>query len=155
VSLNIQHDAATPAFFRAQAFYIITYTYFDSVLNQPVTATQYLPATIREIQGVADTLPELGIWYLFSSAGFDAVGSADIQLNIESGFGYISIASLDLYIDVQRLSDAGYHYATTLQYQRNSDDNGSHEPVTVFSNVQNGYGIFSGYNLSRSVIPVR
>ena len=69
--------------------------------------------------------------------------------------------SFDIFVETQYLDPAGtfevriltfseelYDYSIALQRQQNSSGNPFAEPVQVYSNINNGYGIFGGYALS-------
>jgi hypothetical protein len=47
-------------------------------------------------------------------------------------------------IELQHLSREAYLYETSARLQNGNGDNPFGEPVTVFSNIENGFGIFSG-----------
>jgi len=50
------------------------------------------------------------------------------------------------------LSKDMYHYLLTYQAQQNAGNSPFAEPVMVYSNVDNGYGIFGGYSMSSETI---
>lgn len=50
------------------------------------------------------------------------------------------------------LSESLYKYMTTSKIQTNTGDNPFGEPVVVFSNINNGFGIFGGKTSSRAII---
>lgn len=52
--------------------------------------------------------------------------------------------TIELVLQVRQLSEEYYRYQTSLALQNNSD-NPFGEPVQVFNNIQNGFGIFAGY----------
>jgi len=53
---------------------------------------------------------------------------------------------------LQSATEAGYNYRLSFERYQNSDGNPFAQPVQVFSNVENGFGLFSGY--SESVFPL-
>jgi len=84
-------------------------------------------------------------------------GTGD-SLTIEFSYNCSTAASMDelisaahdLRIELRTVSDAFYHYKTALYKQRNAIRGdiiyGAAPPVIVPSNIENGTGIFAGYN---------
>lgn len=62
--------------------------------------------------------------------------------------------SLDLTIELFALSYDAYMYFVTSQAQMYTGDSPFSEPVVVYSNITQGYGIFAGYSVSRKTIRV-
>ena len=54
-------------------------------------------------------------------------------------------------VELSSVSEAFYRYHRTLQLQSESAENPFAEPVRIFSNMDNGLGIFAGYNTARWV----
>jgi len=52
--------------------------------------------------------------------------------------------------NLSHLSESVYQYRTTAQMQVNNSDNPFGEPVIVYSNINNGFGIFGGLSRSRA-----
>lgn len=50
-------------------------------------------------------------------------------------------------LQINKVSPAYYNYKETLALQSSINDNPFAEPVSVYSNIRNGYGIFAGYRL--------
>ncbi len=50
------------------------------------------------------------------------------------------------------VAESVYQYRTTAQIQANTGDNPFGEPVIVYSNINNGFGIFGGLSVSRAVV---
>jgi hypothetical protein len=69
---------------------------------------------------------------------------------IKGGKRYISQHILHVYL--RNVSEAYYKHQTTLieQVDKNSENilYGQSEPMQVYSNIENGYGLFAGYNYS-------
>ncbi|MEO9475157.1 MAG: DUF4249 domain-containing protein [Cyclobacteriaceae bacterium] len=68
--------------------------------------------------------------YSFSSEGSDSPSSDTITV----------------YMEVRRLTEELYNYKRSLKDQLNGSGQLFAEPVQVFNNIENGYGIFAGYN---------
>lgn len=58
-------------------------------------------------------------------------------------------ATYDRYyeFELKSLSREGYLYRKTVQEYENSNGDPFSEPVVIYSNIENGYGIFAGYSL--------
>jgi hypothetical protein len=54
--------------------------------------------------------------------------------------------------NLNHLSESLYQYRTTSQIQENNGDNPFSEPVIVYSNITNGFGIFAGFSISRAIV---
>lgn len=50
-------------------------------------------------------------------------------------------------LQINKVSPAYYNYKETLALQSSINNNPFAEPVSVYSNIRNGYGIFAGYRL--------
>ncbi len=101
---------------------------------------------------VADTVRDGGWFLLFSDRSFNG---QDKELQME--FRYVpepeEYSSVRLWVELYTVSKAHYEYYRTLQIEGNF--NGPSEPVHVFSNVQNGYGIFAAENFERMEFVVK
>jgi hypothetical protein len=53
-----------------------------------------------------------------------------------------------IFIQIKHFSEEAYKYETSLRKQQNAKDNPFAEPVRIFSNIQNGIGVFGSYNTS-------
>jgi len=77
-------------------------------------------------------------------------------LSIIGGVRYINPHLIFLLL--RNVSEDYYHYYTTLLKQRNALRPeilfGVAEPSTIFSNIQNGYGVFAGYSEDNRTIQV-
>lgn len=50
------------------------------------------------------------------------------------------------------LSESYYKYVISFEEQNNSSGNPFAEPVQVYNNINNGYGIFAGYSVDKKII---
>lgn len=50
-------------------------------------------------------------------------------------------------LQINKVSPAYYNYKETLAPQSSINNNPFAEPVSVYSNIRNGYGIFAGYHM--------
>lgn len=63
--------------------------------------------------------------------------------------------SVDFYIKLQQVDSSYYNYAVSEKKYRKAVDNPFSEPVLFYTNVSNGYGLFTSYNESVREIKVR
>lgn len=67
-----------------------------------------------------------------------------------SGFSFDSISyrmrNYEIYVELRTISEGMYNYLRTLNMQLVNRLNPFSEPVSVFSNIENGVGIFAGYS---------
>jgi hypothetical protein len=59
-----------------------------------------------------------------------------------------------LFLYLNHVDENYYRYRKTLDLQTLNKGNPFAEPITVFTNIKNGYGIFAGFNASRYEIDV-
>jgi len=78
-----------------------------------------------------------------------------LEFDVELTMGKFSFAGADtvlLDIAVEHVDEAYYLYALSSQHYRRSNGNPFAEPVSVYTNIDEGFGIFSGYTtVSRSL----
>jgi Domain of unknown function (DUF4249) len=55
-------------------------------------------------------------------------------------------------VEINNISKNYYNYRRSIQTYRDNEDNPFSEPVLVYSNVNNGYGIFSSFTVGRDTI---
>lgn len=87
-------------------------------------------------------------------SGFDGIFIKDIRFT--NGHGAISLTTqgqvLDFYsyviVTIRTLSKDYYYYKTTGRLQDDISDNPFAQPVNVYNNIDNGFGIFAGFNAS-------
>jgi hypothetical protein len=60
----------------------------------------------------------------------------------------------DIYVEVRSLSESLHEYALTYSKAAGNVDNPFIEPIRVFSNIQNGIGIFGGYTSVKQKIEI-
>ena len=106
-------------------------SYYPSLMQFDVRKPKYLLFSDAAINGKAHTL----LMYYFPPQWFNG------QLYIK--FHYISV-------HLRNVTEEYYKYKTTLIQHLNSKKEdilyGTGEPVNTISNIQNGYGLFAGYN---------
>lgn len=91
-----------------------------------------------------DDAETYGLEYLFSDQLFE--GRA-VQNTIEfHPFSSDDEDSLTFQLRIRKVSEEYYEYRTTSDLQFKVGGNAFAEPIPVFNNIENGFGIFSGYN---------
>jgi hypothetical protein len=90
--------------------------------------------------------PDRGVF--FSNTKFNGRG-ANFRIYVDNNFNPI----IDqLSIRVLRLSHELYDFTTTYQQQLINQGNPFAEPAQVYSNIQNGSGIFAGYSVAEMIV---
>lgn len=102
---------------------------------------------ITQMEGIADTVRESYNNYLFTDNTFKG---STITFGLQSSAPVANGLFRDLTFGVYfaNLSKAAYQYFTTAQLARNTHNSNTAEPVFVYSNINNGYGIFCGMAVS-------
>jgi hypothetical protein len=67
----------------------------------------------------------------------------------------LNIRPLEYQIYLKTLSEPYYNYRVTYNKQKKTRDDPFAQPVQVFGNIENGYGIFAGYSQSMITYKVR
>ncbi len=89
---------------------------------------------------------EFGIFSDILFKGQSQIMSFDLELS------HFSNDTNKLYIDLLSVSEDMYMYLLTSLTQQNSSNSPFSEPVMVFNNIENGYGIFAGYTIYQDSI---
>lgn len=93
-----------------------------------------------------------GYWgeeILFSDETFDGQ-TYTFDFEIESGFDSHNKAEEIIFV-LKHLSEAQYEYQISKELQNWNDGNPFAEPVPVYNNIKNGFGIFAGYSADTKV----
>lgn len=92
-------------------------------------------------------------YLLFNDALFDGKKR---NISFETSFQYPRcdncILDLEILLNIRKLSKQYYDYRRTLDLQRSLNDDPLAEPVSVYNNINNGYGIFAGFQTSSFVL---
>ena len=88
---------------------------------------------------------------VFNDDLFDG-GTIEISINFEVSINEYNLENFQLddaffYIEVRSLSEEYYQYILTTTLQKSITEDPFAEPVQIFSNVENGLGVFGGYNV--------
>jgi hypothetical protein len=115
--------------------------------DQSMIGRELFPVVVKSDDPLIEGTMEYGIWMYcyFSDLLIDnkeVVVTCDFKL-------YLSYRDTN-YIDIQlnSLSENYYLYTRSVDQYLQSLDNFYSEPVQIFSNIENGYGIFAGFSRS-------
>lgn len=97
----------------------------------------FLSADINEFEG---TNP----YYFFDDELFDGQKKR-ITIEFEDPSSQWDTDTMEYRLHVRKLSKDYYQYLITSNLQKDSGGDGFSEPVQVYSNIKNGYGIFGAY----------
>lgn len=138
--IKFQDPKGEENFYMIQATSIYTYKEDSIILNQTYNR-EWLNTTDPNVAGAGSIDAVYGSMLIFS----------DRQIN---GKEYDFVANMDGYhfdqdearvqLRLYSLSEAAYNYFTSLEQFRRTRDNPFATPVQVFSNVNEGFGIFGG-----------
>ena len=67
-------------------------------------------------------------------------------------YGFYGNAEPELYVVLRTIDEGQYRYTRSVDLQYENDGNPFAEPVQVYSNVENGFGIVAGSSASRVVV---
>jgi hypothetical protein len=73
----------------------------------------------------------------------------DMSFDIPSEDWSMKADTVEVWIDLQQVDKSYYLYAVSEQKYQQTRNNPFTEPVQVYSNVKNGFGLFSAYNGTR------
>lgn len=109
-------------------------------------------------EAVFDEFNSSGISLLFRDVLFDESESR-ITVNTYLNFQNFcdetpECISEEFFLVVRKVSESYFKYNRTLRLQQDLEGNPFAEPVSVFNNIEGGFGIFAGYRDSRFPIEV-
>lgn len=105
--------------------------------------------------GLYEDSPELLERELFNSIISDTkFNGREVTLRFKPYFSFgAGYTILEAAIVIHNLSEEYFKYMTTLELQQSTDRDPFAQPVKVFNNINNGFGIFAGY--SSSYYPIK
>ena len=71
----------------------------------------------------------------------------DNWTGIESGYEW-SYKTLGVRVYLHNISKSYYYYRTSLELYQSASGNPFAQPVQVYSNIENGFGVFAGSQIS-------
>ena len=107
---------------------------------------------------VFDEFNSSGLGLLFGDALFDE-GELKITVSTYLNLGnncdeVPECLSEESFLIVRKVSESYFRYNRTLRLQQDLEGNPFAEPVSVFNNIKNGFGIFAGYRNSTFLLEV-
>lgn len=125
-----------------------TFTYLDSLTTYPVYFN-----FIEGSEGPQSAFVEQGASTHYGSKIYfadDLFSDREMSIDIElSKFSFFDADTVELTVSLEHVSQDYYYYAVSSGKYDQSTGNPFAEPVSVFSNIENGIGIFSGYSFFR------
>lgn len=136
-----------------KVFDYFTFSYLDSLVTYPVYFS-----FIEEGEGIQNRLVQEGATTYFGSKAFfsDALFNGkkmDVDISI-SKYSFFDADTVSLDVSLEHISKPYYLYAVSSGNYDRSSGNPFAEPVSVYTNVENGLGIFSGYSFFRKNISI-
>ncbi len=107
----------------------------------------FFGADINDFLGDRDLLESKEDGVTFNDAFFDGE-QKEVVMQVRGGCSGLTSPNLgcQTIVELSTVTEAFYRYHRTLQLQSESTENPFAEPVRIFSNMDNGLGIFAGYN---------
>lgn len=103
---------------------------------------------------LTDTTREWGRNLLFSDNNFNGQNK-ELEFELPAVKSKEKLLSSKLWIEVVTASKTYYNYYKTLELYRQTNNANSSEPSYVYSNINNGYGIFASYNTQRKSLIIK
>ena len=151
VKFKFKDDAGAENYYRINAWLYGTYRSVNQN-GDTIENSSWQGLRPEMLTAVSDTVRDNGWFLLFSDKNFNGL---EEELNLK--FNNIQVAddfsSLNLYVELYTVSKTNFEYNKTLELYRHTNSNA--EPVHVYSNVQNGYGIFAGADFQRMEFVVK
>lgn len=127
------------------------YWYYDYDLNQDVFVESegyWNNIYYWELGADFNEFEDFEIYEYFSDQNFDGKKTEiHIEFDVYENYDGSSKSDTTKYrLKVNKLSKDYYHYYISRELQEYTGDSPFAEPVPVYNNVQNGYGIFGGYS---------
>ena len=139
VDMKIQDDATVANYYRINIWIGGLQWHLDG--NGDTITQQYFEARGPQmLTPVVDTVRD-GIFLLFSDRNFNGQ-TKELKMKFDK-MDPTNFVYLNLYIDLFTASKTDYTYQQTLALYRSAAGSNSAEPVHVYNNIQNGYGVFA------------
>ena len=144
----------------AQNYYLIeTYSVNEYLVIKNSDTTEYELDTIKQIMILTDEVFQNGNspfrqQGLFNDLLFNGQNKAleleipyENYIGIEAGYEW-SYKTLSVRVYLHNISKSYYYYRTSLELYQSASDNPFAQPVQVYSNIENGFGVFAGAQIS-------
>lgn len=159
VKIRFRDNPAENNFYHLQLFGSFRFFIFDSTGQQVIDTISYNEPT--EFQS-RDLIFDDKNWFdnsgaMFSDELFATKGEYQLSVYLyaysyspDTAMGSYSFDELE--VSLKSVSRDYYRYVVSYQKYKESNGNPFAEPVQVFNNVSNGFGIFAGYSGTRYTI---
>ena len=123
----------------------------DTIEHEIDTAQQYMILSDVVFQNGGSPWRDQGLFNDLLFNGQNKVLEFEIPFYDESGYedGYewsYKISGIRIYL--HNISKSYYYYRTSLELYQNTSGNPFAQPVQVYSNIENGFGIFAGSQIT-------
>ncbi len=148
--LQFHDNPSTVDYYRVNVYTVGTHWVYNSPTDSTIEdfGTWVRPEFISE---VTDTIRDNGFFPLFSDKSFNGT---DKELKILfAGLDTSKTLTAKVVVRFEHVTPAHYLYYQTLERYHQSGQND--EPVHVFGNIDNGYGIFSGAAIYSQFLDVK
>lgn len=149
--LQFKDNISETNFYWVQVYYTDTYEYIDYQTDDTIrnTYTNYLSLNTYDPSTAAIYLSKPGL--LFNDELFNG---EEYTLSFYIDYLYFGFSEdgnnvkTTYYFTLVNISEELYNYYISYSKYRESDGNPFAEPVKVFNNIENGFGIFGGSNVA-------
>jgi len=151
MSIGLNDNAATENYYQIGLSSISTYEYYDYELDSLITYSQKEDLWAYPVDPWLDNIANASENGLsFSDATFNGT---NIVLNLSTYIYSYNTNETKILIDLYSISEEYYNYLKSKSLYEESDPAFS-EPVQIFSNIENGLGIFAGASISSDSVIV-
>lgn len=154
ISMNFDDPENTQNYYLIETYSVNEYLVIkdlDTTEYELDTAKQYMVLTDEVFQNGGSPWRDQGLFNDLLFNGQNKTLELEIPNNNWSGNedGYSwSYKTLTLRLYLHNISISYYYYRTSLELFENASGNPFAQPVQVFSNVENGFGVFAGSQVS-------
>ncbi len=151
VTFRFKDDGSQENFYRINTWFDASYPVVTSNGDtiQQSYANGWRPYLISTLP---DTVRDNSWFVLFSDKGING-NEKEVQLKFRNAEIADYYSSLNLYVELYTVSKTHFEYQRTLELYQNSGNIA--DPVHVYTNVQNGYGIFAASDFQRMQFVVK
>ena len=151
VTFRFRDDGTQENFYRLNVWFDATY---PIITSNGDTIQQDYSNGLRPylITTLSDTVRDNGWYVLFSDKGMNG-NEKEVQVKFRNAELAEYYSSMNLYVELYTVSKTHFEYQRTLELYQNSGNIA--DPVHVYSNVQNGYGIFAASDFQRMQFVVK
>lgn len=159
LKVRFKDNPAVKNYYQLQLFTKNYFLNFDSLGNLvPDTNSFFQPSGFQSRDLIFDDINWFGnSGAMFTDELFSAKGEYEVSLYTYAySDGYDSTMKAyvfdELRVDLKSVSKPYYNYVLSYQKYQMSNGNPFAEPVQVYNNIKNGYGIFAGYSAANYVM---